>query len=73
MCVRPHLGILKKLHLFVIQPDVIEVAEFVGQLQIIVEHFMEAPIYDSFVFCTALFFKSAMILSYGYSPLGFVP
>ena len=36
----------EKLHLFVNQPDVIEVAKFVRQLRIIVEHFMEAPTYD---------------------------
>ena len=33
----------EKLQLFVNQPDVIEVAKFVRQLQTIVEHFMEAP------------------------------
>ena len=36
----------ENLHLFVNQPDVIEVAKFVRQLQVIVEHFMDAPTYD---------------------------
>ena len=38
----------EKLHLFVNQPDDIEVAKFVRQLQIIVEHFMHLHMINCF-------------------------
>ena len=41
-----YLRTTEKLHLFVNQPDVVEVAKFVWQLQISVEHFMEGCTYD---------------------------